>query len=257
VIRALTAIALIAVGPLVARGFPASARLPNVRATARLAEAPEPRRRQPRDRGPERAALQPAAPQRTAILDNASATVTRLRFGPGGREAGERHPSPLVIVQLTPGDMVDLTVSDARGRGPRGAGLVIFVPADTPYAIVNAGATSFDMIAIVLKATRPAAPAAPPTEAPSGITRTTLVDNSDVRVVRVQFAPGSREPVHTHPNDLLTVQLTPGTFDILVGTTRTTGERAVGVTQFLPRDVSHAYLNSGSIVSDILSISIK
>ena len=76
--------------------------------------------------------------------------MTRLRFGLGAREAVERHPSPLVIVQLTPGDMVDLTVSDARGRGPRTAGLVTFVPADTPYAIVNAGATSFDMIAIVL-----------------------------------------------------------------------------------------------------------
>jgi hypothetical protein len=42
----------------VARGFPASARVPNERATARLAEAPEARRRQPSDRGPKRAALQ-------------------------------------------------------------------------------------------------------------------------------------------------------------------------------------------------------
>jgi quercetin dioxygenase-like cupin family protein len=36
----------------------------------------------------------------------------------------------------------------------------------------------------------------------TGITRTTLLEKSEVRVVRVQFAPGSREPVHTHPNDL-------------------------------------------------------
>jgi MFS family permease len=42
----------------VARTFPASARQPHERATARLAEAPEARRRQASDRGPERAALQ-------------------------------------------------------------------------------------------------------------------------------------------------------------------------------------------------------
>jgi quercetin dioxygenase-like cupin family protein len=98
---------------------------------------------------------------------------------------------------------------------------VTFVPANTPHAVMNAGAQSFDLIAIALKPTRPAAPAAPPTEAPPGITRTTLIDNSDVRVVRVQLAPGSREPVHIHPNDLLTEQLTPGAFDILMGSTRT------------------------------------
>ena len=43
---------------VVAQGFPASAREENERATARLAEAPEARRRQPCDRSPERAAPQ-------------------------------------------------------------------------------------------------------------------------------------------------------------------------------------------------------
>ena len=232
-IRALAALVIVAVAVPVARGF------------------------QPRERGPERAALQAAAPQRTAILDNATTTVTRLRFGPGAREAVQTHASPLVIVQLTPGDSVDLTVSDARGLGPRDAGLVTFVPADTPCAIVNAGAVSFDMIAITIEPTRAAAPSAPPTEAPPGITRTTLMDNNDVRLVRVRFAPGSREPVHTHPNDLLTVQLTPGTFDILLGATRTGGRRDVGFTQFLPRDISHAYVSTDSETFDSLSISIK
>lgn len=201
-------------------------------------------------------AATPVAPKRTTILDNATTTVTRLRFGPGTGETVHTHPFPLVIVQLTSGD-VDLTVSDARGRGPRQAGLVTFVPADVPHAVVNIGATSFDMIAIALKPTRPSAPAAPPTEAPPGITRTTLIDNSDVRLVRVQFAPGSREPAHTHPNDLVTVQLTPGRFDILIGSKRTTGRRPVGFTQFLPRDLSHAYVSNDSKQSDIISISIK
>jgi MFS family permease len=47
----------------VARAFPASAREHYERATARLAEAPEARRRQARDRGPERAALQSGSPE--------------------------------------------------------------------------------------------------------------------------------------------------------------------------------------------------
>jgi oxalate decarboxylase/phosphoglucose isomerase-like protein (cupin superfamily) len=115
--------------------------------------------------------------------------VTRLRFGRRTGETVHTHPFPLLIVQLTSGG-VDLTMSDARARGPREAGLVTFVPVNTPHAVMNAGAQSFDLIAIALKPTRPAAPAAPPTEAPPGITRTTLIDNSDVRVVRVQARAG-------------------------------------------------------------------
>jgi quercetin dioxygenase-like cupin family protein len=194
--------------------------------------------------------------RRRPMLNNATAQVMLLHLEPGAGVATHTDPFPLLLVQLTPGD-VDLTVSGARARGPRGAGLVTFVPADTPHVLVNAGATPFEMIAIALKPTRPAAPAAPPTEAPAGITRTILIDNNDVRVVRVQFAPGSREPVHTHPNDLLTVQLTPGTFDVLMGSARVTGRRAVGFTQFLPRDVSHAYVSTDSEPFELLSISIK
>ena len=196
------------------------------------------------------------APQRHTLVDNATTTVTRLRFGRGAGESVHTHPFPLLIVQLTPGE-VDLTVSDARGRGPREAGLVTFVPPDTPHAVVNAGARPFVMIAIALKPTRPAAPAAPPTEAPPGITRTTLLDNSSVRVVRVQFAPGSRELVHTHRNDLLTVQLTRGRFEILMGSDRTKGARPAGFVQFLPRDVSHAYVSIDAKSFDLLSVSIR
>ena len=49
------------------------------------------------------------APLRTTVLDNATVTVTRLRFAPGSGEAVHTHDFPLVIVQLTGGDGVDLT----------------------------------------------------------------------------------------------------------------------------------------------------
>jgi quercetin dioxygenase-like cupin family protein len=201
-------------------------------------------------------ALAILAPQRHILIDNATTTVTRVRFGRDAREAVHSNPFPLVILQLTPGD-VDFAIADTRASGPREAGLVTFVAANTPYAVANAGTAPFNLITIALKPARAPASAAPPTEAPPGITRTTLVDNADVRVVRVQFAPGGREPVHTHPNDLITVQLTPGKVEIMKGSRKTTGLRTAGFVQFLPRDVEHAYASADAISFELLSISIK
>jgi quercetin dioxygenase-like cupin family protein len=218
--------------------------------------------------GPERVAghLPPQTtsvvpPQRTTMLDNATVTVTRLRFAAGAGEAVHTHDFPIVIVQLTPGD-VDLTVSDARAIGPRVAGSVTYVPAGTEHAAKNAGAMTFDLLAIAIKPTRPPAldgppTEAPPTEAPAGITRTAVLDNADVRVVRVQFAPGSREPVHSHRNDLVTVQLTTGEVRILVDGKRTKSRQPVGSVQFLPRNTSHAYENADHNKLEILSVSVK
>src|SRR6185295_11455679 len=107
-------------------------------------------------------------------------------------------------------------------------GEVWLIPRDTPHAVSNRTASDLAVLAIALKPDRPVAPAAPPTEAPAGITRVTIVDNADVRVVRVRFAPGSREPLHAHPNDLLTVQITPGRVEIVNGDERSTAEREVG-----------------------------
>ncbi len=201
-------------------------------------------------------AATPVAPARTPVLDNATVTVTRLRFAPGTGESVHTHAFPLLIVQLTPG-VVDLTVDDMRARGPRETGVVTLVPANVPHAAVNAGSTSFDLIAVAVKPARPPAPAAPPTDAPPGITRTTLLDNADVRVVRVQFEPGGREPVHTHPNDLLTVQLSGGQLEILNGGERTRGLRDPGSVQFLQRNVEHSYGSVDTHSFEVLSISVK
>jgi quercetin dioxygenase-like cupin family protein len=213
--------------------------------------------------GPERVAVHVppqttsvVPPQRTTMLDNATVTVTRLRFAAGAGEAVHTHDFPIVVVQLTPGD-VDLTVSDARAIGPRIAGSVTYVPAGTEHAAKNAGATTFDLLAIAIKPRRPPALEAPPTEAPAGITRATVLDNADVRIVRVQFAPGSREPVHNDPNDLVTVQLTTGKVRILMDGKWTDARRPVGAVQFLPRRTSHAYQNSDDNKLEILRVSIK
>jgi beta-alanine degradation protein BauB len=207
-----------------------------------------------------RSALQQTArpaPVRTTLVDNATVTVTRLRFAPGSGETVHTHDFPLVIVQLTSGDVVDLQVSDARARGPRTAGLVTFVPAGMEHVVINAGEKPFEMMAVAIKPSRKPAPAAPPTDAPPGITRTTLLDNDDVRVSRVEFTPGSREPMHTHPNDLVTIQMNAGRLQIRLGGRRTDNRRPVGSVQFVARNVSHAYASRGDRTIELLSVSIK
>jgi quercetin dioxygenase-like cupin family protein len=195
------------------------------------------------------------APERTSQLDNATVAVTRVHFQPGAREQDHTHPFPLLLVQLS---SAQTTVKEREMLrvGDR-VGEVWFIPPDTPHAVSNRTAGDLAVLAIALKPDRPAAPAAPPTEAPPGISRATLVDNADVRVVRVRFTPGSREPVHMHPNDLLTVQITAGRVEIVNGDQRSTAEREPGFVQFLPRNVAHAYISADAKPFELLSVSIK
>jgi quercetin dioxygenase-like cupin family protein len=198
----------------------------------------------------------PPGMTRTVLLDNDTTLVARLGYEAGKGETSHTHPFSAVVVQLTPGE-VDMVLGTEHSRAHRETGTVWFIPANVPHAAINTGTAPCEQIAITLKPTRPAAPAAPPTEAPPGLTRTTVVDNADTRVVRVRFAPASREPVHTHPNDLLTVQLTPGIVEILVGGQKTSSERAPGFVQFLPRNVEHAYVSGDTRPFELLSVTIK
>jgi quercetin dioxygenase-like cupin family protein len=99
--------------------------------------------------------------------------------------------------------------------------------------------------------------AAPATQSPAGITRETILDNDEARVVRVQFAPGGREPVHSHPSDLVTVQITAGRVEILEGATKTVEDRAPGYVRFLPRSVPHSYASADSKSFELVSVTIK
>lgn len=198
----------------------------------------------------------PPGMTRTVLLENDTTLVARLGYEAGKGETSHTHPFSAVVVQLTPGE-VDMMLGTEHSRARREAGTVWFIPANVPHAAINTGTAPCEQIAITLKPTRPVAPAAPVTETPPGMTRTTIVDNADTRVVRVRFSPGSREPVHAHPNDLLTVQLTPGIVEILVGAQKTSSERAPGFVQFLPRNVDHAYVSGDTKPFELLSVAIK
>ena len=199
-------------------------------------------------------ALEPA---RTPILQNDTVAVTRLRFGQGTREATHTHPFPLVLIQITSGDIAVQEQATTK-RGGR-VGEVWYIAADQPHAIRTLPNLQrpIDVIAIALLPTRQPAPAAPPTQAPPGITRATLVDNEAVRVVRVRFSPGSREPLHSHPNDLLTAQLLPAKIDIAIANKHDAREREVGFVKFVPRNVDHSYANEDVKPVELISVAIK
>jgi quercetin dioxygenase-like cupin family protein len=197
-----------------------------------------------------------AEPVRTPVLQNTTVAVTHLRFAQGARETTHAHPFPLLLVQITPGE-VEVQEQDASRRG-KGAGEVWFVPQDRPHSVTPRNANSpVDLIAIALLPTRVPAPAAPPTDAPPGISRSTLVDNNDVRVVRVRFDTTGREPVHTHPNDLLTIQITGGSVEMSIGPEHSLSYRDPGFVQFLPRNVQHSYASADDKPFELLSVSVK
>jgi len=198
----------------------------------------------------------PPGISRTEVLDNATALIARLQMEPGSRETIHTHPFSAVVVQMTPG-AIDMTVGKVRSRQARDPGFVWFIPKETPHAAINTGANAVGFVTIGIKTARPPAAAAPPTASPAGITRETILDNDEARVVHVTFAPGSREPVHTHPNDLVTVQLTAGRLEIVEGSAHSDEERAPGFVKFLARGVSHSYVSTDSKPFELLSVAIK
>ena len=198
----------------------------------------------------------PAGITRVQLLDNASVMSARLTYAGGAAEAKHTHPFAAVVIQLTPGE-ADMTIGDDHTRAHRDPGFVWYIPRGTPHALVNAGTEAFDQITLAIKPDRPPAEPGAATTAPPGITRTPVIDNGDVRVVRVEFTPGGREPLHEHPYDLVTVQLTPGQVEIVQGNERDAHEYAAGDVKFLPRAVRHSYASVDKRPFTLISVAIK
>ena len=193
----------------------------------------------------------------TVVLDNASVLVERFHLEAGATERIVADNGTALVVQLTPGD-VDLSIGDKRASGPREAGAIAFVPARATQSarnIAQRGAT--DIVVIRFKPGRAHPASMPSVEAPPGIERTPLLDNADTRVVRVAFSTTGREPVHTHPYDLITLQISAGRVEILDGDAKTSESREPGFTKFVPRDRQHAYASADDKPFEILSVAIK
>jgi quercetin dioxygenase-like cupin family protein len=193
---------------------------------------------------------------RTEILNNETVVVARLRMAPGAREEVHTHPFSAVVVQIDAGD-VEMHLGTARSTTRRAGGFIEFIPKEVPHAAANVGREPFDVVTIAIKPDRRPGGDAPASTAPAGITRKPLLENAETRVTGVTFAPSAREPVHTHPFDLVVVQLTGGRAEVRVGEQSNTKEYAPGDVIFLPRDVPHAVSNLGPSPFEILSVGIK
>jgi quercetin dioxygenase-like cupin family protein len=202
------------------------------------------------------AASPPPGITRTAVIENDTVMIARLRMAPGAAEDLHTHPFSAIVIQLDTGE-VDMRLGDARSTSRRPAGFVEYVGRDVPHAAVNVGKTPFDLVTVAIKPGRTRGGEAPALPTPTGITRSPVLDNQDARVTRVEFAPGAREPVHSHPFDLIVVPLTGGRLEVRVGDRVETRDVAPGEPLFLPRDVSHAVSNAAGAAIAVLSIGIK
>lgn len=193
---------------------------------------------------------------RTELVDNETVLVARLRMAPEAREEVHAHPFSAVVVQIGAGT-VDMQLGDNRRTSRWAHGFVEYIPKDVPHAAANVGKTPFEVLTIAIKPDRRPGGTAPASEAPPGITRTAVMENADARVTRVAFGSSAREPIHSHPFDLVVVQLTPGRVEVRLGNEVTTREAVAGDAIFLPRDVPHAVSNVGPGPFEVLSVGIK
>jgi quercetin dioxygenase-like cupin family protein len=198
----------------------------------------------------------PAGIARVQLVDNATVMCAHLTYASGAAETSHTHPFAALVIQVTPGE-VDMTIGSEHTRAHRDAGFVWYIPRGVPHALLNVGTDQFEQTTIAIKPDRLPAPSAPATTAPPGIARTTVLDNADARVVRVEFSHDGREPVHEHPCDLVTVQLTPGRLEMLIGSNRETERLVPGQVRFLPRNVPHAYASADPAPFALLSVTIK
>ncbi|HEV3141318.1 MAG TPA: hypothetical protein VGY57_12410 [Vicinamibacterales bacterium] len=195
--------------------------------------------------------------ERTTLADNASVAIERFHLAAGAVERLAATDAAALVVQLTAGD-VDLTIGDKRASGPREPGAIAFVPARTSQSARNiAPRAATDIVVIRFKMGRTPAPSMPSVDAPAGITRTPILDNADARVVRVHFSPDGREPVHTHPYDLITLQISPARVEILDGDAKSTENREPGFVKFVPRNRPHAFASADAKPFEILSVALK
>jgi quercetin dioxygenase-like cupin family protein len=210
--------------------------------------------------GPERPALQVPTPPpgitRTVVAENPTVLIARLSMAPASRETPHTHPFSAVVVQIGEGQ-VEMELDGRKVTERRDTGHVQFIPKQVLHAAANVGSDNFDLVTIAIKPDRMAACAAPTIETPPGIARKVILQNDEARATNVRFAPEAREPIHSHPFDLVLVQLTPAKMEVQVGDEKTVKDYATGAVIFLPRNISHAVSSAHSSPFEILSVAIR
>jgi quercetin dioxygenase-like cupin family protein len=192
----------------------------------------------------------------TPVLDNKTIDVVRLQLAPGARETPHAHPYSFLVILLSRCEL-DMHNGGTHTKSARKPGDVEFVGAGVSHAAANVGSTPLDVLAVAIKPERVRGRTGAPPQPLPGLSRTSLLDNSDVVVTRLEFEPEVREPLHTHPYDLLVVPITSGRIDMQVGDKKTMHTYAIGESIFIPRGVPHTGANAGTAPFRVLGIAIK
>jgi mannose-6-phosphate isomerase-like protein (cupin superfamily) len=84
-----------------------------------------------------------------------------------------------------------------------------------------------------------------------GVVATTLMDRAEVRILRVEIAPGASRQVHTH-NDVEFHVFVPisGTVQLAVGSERPV-EVDANQAQFFKANTPHGWRNAGTVKAEI------
>ena len=192
----------------------------------------------------------------TPVLDNATLTAVRLKVAPGAKEQPHTHPYSMLVVVLTHGEM-EMHNGEAHTRGLRKPGDLEFVSAGVSHNARNVGTAPLDALVIAIKPERVRGGAAPPRQAVPGITRKPMLDKPDLSVTRLEIDADVREPVHTHPYDLMVVPTMPGRLDVQVGDKKNVRAYTTGEMIFIPRNVPHAVANGGTTAVRVLAVVVK
>ena len=200
----------------------------------------------------------PAAPgvSTVSVLDNETTGVEHLVLAPGAREQPHTHAHPIVVIVLTRSDM-EIHNGTSHTKGTQQPGHLEFVKAGTAHHTANVGTTPLHALVLSIKPDRPRGGIAPPAQATPGVTRTSLLDNAHVTVTKLEFEPDVREPLHTHPFDLLVVPTTASRVDMQIGDRKEMRGYMVGEAIFIHRGVPHAVANIGAASFRAVAVAFK
>jgi quercetin dioxygenase-like cupin family protein len=190
------------------------------------------------------------------LFDNASVSVAQLVLAPGAREMPHAHPYPTLAIITSSGDL-EITKAGATSTATRPIGHFEYFDRDVRHAAANVGKAPVEVIAISLKPDRQPGGSAPPMPRPQGITSTDVFDSSALALRRVEFAPGAREVVHTHPYDFMIVAVAQGRIEVHVAGKDEARNYEPGDSLFVGRNVPHSVANVGTERFALLGVTIK
>jgi quercetin dioxygenase-like cupin family protein len=190
------------------------------------------------------------------LFENASVIVSSVLLDPGAREMKDTLPYPMLAIVTSPGEL-EITNGSSTSSAARPIGHFEFFPRDVAHGAANVGSTRVEVIAICFKPDRARGGTAPSMPRPQGITSTDVFDSADAALRRVEFAPGAREVIHTHPYDFMIVAVAKGRIEVHVAGKDDARDYEPGDSLFIGRNVPHSVANVGTERFALLGVTIK